>query len=50
MNTENRLINTFIMKAGRVQKMVQNYSVYNVGNKNVSANDSIDINFVDSNI
>jgi len=50
MNTENRLINTFIMKAGRVQKMVQNYSVYKAGNKNVSANDSIDINFVYSNI
>ena len=50
MNTENRLINTFIMKAGRVQKMVQNYSVYKAGNKNVSANDSIDVNFVDSNI
>jgi len=50
MNTDNRLINTFIMKAVRVQKMIQNYSVYNVGNKNFSANDSIDIDFVDSNI
>ena len=38
------------MKAVRVQKMIQNYSVYNVGNKNFSANDSIDIDFVDSNI
>ncbi|MDA7716877.1 hypothetical protein N8810_04480 [Flavobacteriaceae bacterium] len=50
MNTENRLINTFIMKAGRVKKMVQNYYVYKAGNKNVYANYSIDINFVDSNI
>ena len=38
------------MKAGRVQKMVQNYSVYKAGNKNIFANDSIDINFVNTNI
>ena len=47
---DSRLINIFIIKTGRTQKIVQNYSVYNIGNKNFSANDSIDIDFVDSNI